>query len=67
MNKIQLFDLSADPAETRDLAGDHSGEVARLTRLLEGWQKKLGDSQRLTSPSPKPLEFDFSKVKPAGQ
>ncbi len=65
INKSQLFDLSADPAETRDLAGDRPGEVARLTGLLEAWQGKLGDKQPLTIPNPRPAEFDFSKVKPS--
>jgi arylsulfatase A-like enzyme len=67
VNKVQLFDLRADPAETKDLAArpEHAGEVKRLTGLLQDWQQKLGDKQPLTSEKPQPLEFDFSKVPPA--
>lgn len=37
-NRSQLFDLEADPRETRDLAGDpaHAGELKRLQELLMG-------------------------------
>jgi arylsulfatase A-like enzyme len=66
VNKVQLLDLRDDPAETKDLAADkaHAAEVARLTDLLKGWQKKLGDAQPLRSDKPQPLEFDFRKVPP---
>jgi arylsulfatase A-like enzyme len=65
INKTQLFDLQADPAETKDLAGDkkHAAEIDRLTGLLKDWQQKLGDTQPLTTDKPQPLTFDFSKVK----
>src|SRR6516225_5737028 len=64
VNKVQLFDLRNDPAETKDLAADraHAAEVARLTALLQGWQKKLGDGLPLRSSKPQSLEFDFRKV-----
>jgi arylsulfatase A-like enzyme len=66
VNKVQLFDLKNDPAETKDLSEDrsHAGEVKRLTGLLQGWQKELGDSLPLRSDKPQPLEFDFRKVGP---
>jgi arylsulfatase A-like enzyme len=32
-----LFDVVADPAESRDLAAAEPGRVAELTRLLDGW------------------------------
>lgn len=35
MTRDQLFDLSADPAEIRDIAGDHPREVNHLGTLLE--------------------------------
>ena len=65
INKIQLFDLRADPAETRDLAADkaHAAEIDRLTGLLKAWQQKLGDTQPLTTDKPQPLAFDFTKIK----
>jgi arylsulfatase A-like enzyme len=66
VNKVQLFDLKNDPAETKDLMGDksHAAELERLTGLLKDWQKQSGDIQPLRSEKPQPLEFDFSKVKP---
>lgn len=66
VNKVQLFDLKYDPAETKDLAQDqaNAAEVERLTALLMDWQKQLGDTQPLSVEKPQPLEFDFSKVPP---
>jgi arylsulfatase A-like enzyme len=65
VNKIQLFDLQADPAEMHDLADDpqHADEVKRLTALLKTEQEKAGDKCALTSEKPLPLEFDFSHGK----
>lgn len=65
INRTQLFDLAADPAETRDLAerAEHRGELLRLTRLLRDAQSAAGDQQPLTSDHPSAAEFDFSKVK----
>ena len=67
INKTQLFDLQADPAEMIDMADDsaRASEVTRLTALLKDWQKKLDDPQPLTTNKPGPLAFDFSKVKRA--
>jgi arylsulfatase A-like enzyme len=66
VNKVQLFDLRDDPAETHDLSADkgHAGEVERLMALLKEEQKRLGDTLPLTTEKPQPLEFDFSKVPP---
>lgn len=33
---VELYDLAADPGETRDLAASAPERVAELTRLLEG-------------------------------
>ena len=64
INKTQLFDLQADPAETKDLADKaHAGEVNRLTKLLQQWQRTLDDRQSLTSNTPEPEKADFSMVK----
>jgi arylsulfatase A-like enzyme len=65
INKTQLFDLGADPAETKDLAAErtHAAEIDRLTALLKDWQQKLGDTQPLTTDQPRPVTFDFTKVK----
>ena len=35
----ELYDVSADPAETKDLAAAEPGQVTRLTRLMLAWRK----------------------------
>lgn len=64
----QLFDLTADPHETRNLAADpaRAGEVGRLTTLMGEWQRKVGDTQLLTvaDPKPKAVSFDGFDRKP---
>jgi arylsulfatase A-like enzyme len=57
----ELFDLRADPHETKDLAADpaSAGTVERLTALLKGWQKKVGDTQPLSVEKPKPKDVRF--------
>jgi arylsulfatase A-like enzyme len=44
-DRLQLFDLAADPWEMRDLAADgaRSGEIARLAAELARWQREVGD------------------------
>ncbi|MEA3212593.1 MAG: hypothetical protein QOE70_5650 [Chthoniobacter sp.] len=65
VNKTQLFDLRADPAENQDLAGDpqHADDVKRLTARLQAEQILVDDQQPLTTDQPQPLDFDFTKVK----
>jgi arylsulfatase A-like enzyme len=62
INHRQLFDLQADPDETRDLAGDsrHAAEIDRLTALMKSWQAKVGDKQTLTVDKPKPKAVSFA-------
>ena len=69
LNKTQLFDLSADPAEMHDLAAEpkHAEEVKRLTALLKAEQDKAGDKCALTTANPLPLDFDFSRGKSKGK
>ena len=64
INKTQLFDLTNDPHEITDLAGDPNQRqnIERLTAKLNDWQRDLGDKQPLRSAKPMPAEFDFSKV-----
>ncbi len=40
---IQLFDLSIDPAESNNLAGENSEIITRLTQLIKSAQADLGD------------------------
>ena len=47
INKMQLFDLRADPVEMHNLADDpkHKGERNRLRKLLDEWQGRRGDPE----------------------
>jgi arylsulfatase A-like enzyme len=67
INKTQLFDLQADPAELHDLAAapSHAEELARMTALLIESQSQAGDTLPLTVAHPGPLEFDFDKARQA--
>jgi arylsulfatase len=38
----ELYDLSLDRCETRDLAGDYPERVARLARLYDAWAERTG-------------------------
>ena len=62
INHQLLFDLNADPHETKDLAADpaHAGEVARLTQLMKDWQERLDDKQPLRVDNPRPKEIDLT-------
>jgi hypothetical protein len=55
------FGLAADPHEMQNLAEDpaHVAEVARLTTLMKGWQKTVGDTQPLSVEEPRPKEVRF--------
>lgn len=61
INHRQLFDLASDPEETADLADrpEHAAEVVRLTRMMETWQRQVGDTQPLQVASPRPKEIRF--------
>ena len=37
--QVQLFDLAADPSETRDLSSGRTEDVSRLTGLYMAWKK----------------------------
>jgi arylsulfatase A-like enzyme len=39
--KAELYDLAADPKETKDLAGTHTDEKKRLTDAVLKWRKSL--------------------------
>jgi arylsulfatase A len=41
---VALFDLKADPGETKDLVGQHPEVVARLQTLVEQAREDLGDA-----------------------
>ncbi|MEL7058454.1 MAG: sulfatase [Acidobacteriota bacterium] len=47
----RLYDLAADPGETRDLAAQRPVEVARLERLLRRWQRATRAAADTEAPS----------------
>jgi N-sulfoglucosamine sulfohydrolase len=51
----ELYDLTADPREQRNLAADpqHAPHLARLRADLDAWMKAQGDTQQLAG-NPKP-------------
>lgn len=55
----QLFDLAADPHETRDLAAapEQQQRVSELRRRLQKLQEHYGDSLPLSVPNPKPARW----------
>jgi arylsulfatase A-like enzyme len=59
IDRTQLFDLEADPYETKNLASQpgHAGKVAELTVLLEKEMRHDGDPAPLTVQQPKPAEW----------
>ena len=61
VNKTQLFDLAADPRETKDLAGDpaHAARIKELMALLAAEQKRFGDTLPLEVANPQPAEVDL--------
>jgi arylsulfatase A-like enzyme len=79
-NRLELYDLSTDPAESRDLAAENPEVVKRLVAAMDGIRKELGDSrlgikgsERRTpavSPNPKALttkDRDYPYIEPIYQ
>ena len=40
-NSWQLYDLEADPGETRDLAGENPEQLAAMQRIFRRWRNGL--------------------------
>jgi arylsulfatase A-like enzyme len=59
IDRTQLFDLAADPDETRDLAADpaQAARISELTQRLEGEMRSFGDSAALRVAQPKPAAW----------
>ena len=62
IDHTQLFDLDADPHETRNLASDpaHASRVAGMMESMRMWQRRVGDDDPLQVPDPGPKETDLS-------
>ncbi|MFC2126431.1 sulfatase-like hydrolase/transferase [Bacteroidota bacterium] len=62
LNHTLLFDLQDDPYELNNLADDdiHSGKVSEMWQLLEKWQVSTGDTIKLVSQNPQPMDYDLS-------
>lgn len=39
----ELFDLAADPAETKNIAGQNAGKTTELTRLYDAWLDQMAE------------------------
>jgi arylsulfatase A-like enzyme len=50
--RVELYDLRADPGETRNLAGSMAGQAAELRRTLEEWRRAVG-AQVPAGPNPR--------------
>ncbi len=61
INTSQLFDLSEDPDEMRDLAADPAQTVRlrEMTALLDAEQKRAGDTLPLSTDRPQPLQVEL--------
>ena len=59
MNRTQLFDLSTDPQELNNLAGqpEHAAKLAELTVLLGKEMSRYADHAPLTVANPEPAEW----------
>ena len=58
----QLFDLQADPDETRSVYDDpaRAPDIARLTAAMQRWQQKVGDTLGLNTGSTPPPKIDLT-------
>ncbi len=62
-----LFDVVADPGESRNLAAEHADVVARLTRLAEQMRKELGDENQPGSEQRPPGKIDHPTARRVAQ
>jgi arylsulfatase A-like enzyme len=49
--KVELFDLDADPEETRDLAAKQPGRAAAMRTRLRDWRKSVGAQENTANPN----------------
>ena len=58
----ELYDLSSDPGEQRDLSGTMPDKAAALSKTLRAWQK---ETSALLPPGPNP-NYDPKAERPRG-
>lgn len=63
----ELYDLKADPRESRNLAADRPDDVARLAKQLSAWRDQVDAKMPTPNPDfvPNPQSADGSIVMPA--
>lgn len=64
VDAIELFDLEDDPAETRNVAGEHADVAARLEGAIDDWLDAMG-AQRV-APNPEYVKTASSDAGPTG-
>jgi arylsulfatase A-like enzyme len=59
---LQLFDLQSDPNETKNLIDvpEHAPHVARLRKLMQEWQAKVGDKVQIPTENHVPERVDLT-------
>jgi arylsulfatase A-like enzyme len=69
--RVELFDLAADPGETRDLAGKDPRRAAAMHAKLRDWRKSVGAQENTPNPAVDAelfgrmyVEFDPSRFDP---
>jgi arylsulfatase A-like enzyme len=59
---LQLFDLQSDPHETTNLVDrpEHAPHIARLRRLMQKWQARVGDTVEIPGENRAPEAVDLT-------
>jgi arylsulfatase A-like enzyme len=72
--RCELFDLSKDPGETKDLSATEPGRVAELRGKLEKWRRDMGAQSNTANPDFNPAPWrklyhdsDSSRLPAAGK
>lgn len=50
VNGVELYDLSADPGEERDIASEHNEQVAQMRRDYEAWLQDVSSTRGYAPP-----------------
>lgn len=62
IDHVQLFDLAADPHETKNLAGDpaHAERIEAMMAAMRAWQRRVGDEAPLAVDDLLPKAVDLT-------